>query len=100
MAARRGRPRKIATLEAAKKHLQDIIGEDSEFIGVNWENFRNYEQLKNCYSITIRVMSLNTLISVMEDSRVKKVFYHPSVAPPGAGMTTLALRYKLYVQYK
>ena len=100
MAARRGRPKKITSLEGAKEHMQEIIGENSDFIGVNWDNFRSYEQIDNCYSVTIKVMSLSILIKAMEDSRIKQVFYHPSVAPPGAGMTTLGLRYKLYIQYK
>ena len=100
MASRRGRPKKVKSLEGAKKHLQEIIGEDSELVGINWDNIRPYEKIENCYSVTIKVMSLSILIKAMEDSRIKQVFYHPSVAPPGAGMTTLGLRYKLYVQYK
>ena len=81
--------------------MQEIIGENEDsIIGVNWDNFRAYSQIDNCYSVTIKVMSLSVLIKAMEDSRIKQVFYHPSVAPPGAGMTTLGLRYKLYIQYK
>ena len=100
MAARRGRPKKVKSVEDSKSHLKESIGEQSDFLGVNWDNHRIYHSLDNCYSITVKVMSLNLLIKLMEDSRVKQVFYHPSIAPPGSGLGPIALRYKLYVQYK
>ncbi len=100
MAARRGRPRKLKmNLEDTKKWLIEILDDSDSILGINWDNYKQYEKFSNCYTVTAKVMSLRALVKLIEHKNVKEVFYHPSFSPPGAGMDPIALRYRLYVQF-
>jgi len=92
--------RKITAAQSLRILKAAFKGKD-KFLGINWNNHRRDDRLdlSNCYRITIAVLSLETIISLMEHERVKNVYFHPSYAPPGAGVDAIALRYKLYVEY-
>jgi hypothetical protein len=38
-------------------------------------------------------------VHIMENEKVKNVYFHPSVAPSGKGNDPISLRYRLYIQY-
>ena len=44
-------------------------------------------------------MSLDFLISLMEDEKIKNVYWNPSTPPPGGSIDSISMRYKVYVEY-
>ena len=97
---RRRRKVKITTAQSLKILKEAFRGTD-KFHGINWENHRkaDLKGLDNCYRITIEILSIDSILKLMEHDRVKNVFWHPSYSPPGAGVDAIALRYRLYVEY-
>ena len=59
----------------------------------------NYIPVKDV-DVSKVVISLEFIISLMEDSQVKNVYWNPSVPPPGGSVDSISLRYKVYVEYK
>jgi hypothetical protein len=80
--------------------LKSAFGASAKFHGINWENHRkvNLNGL-DCYRVTIEILSIDSILRLMEHDRVKNVYWHPSYSPPGAGVDAIALRYRLYVEY-
>ena len=73
---------------------------NAEILGINWSNHRPAPRIsEDTYRFTAEIMSLEVLIGMLEHKKVKNVFWHPSAAPPGAGIDGIALRYRIYVQY-
>ena len=84
---------KEESLEILKRHLKDDV--------IDMKNHRLAQELfaENTYKFTIRMMSLELLIGIMEEEKVKNVFFHPAMPPPGGGVDSISLRYKVYVEY-
>jgi len=73
---------------------------NSEILGINWLNHRAVPDIsEDTYRFTAEMMSLDALIKMLEHKKVKNVYWHPSVAPPGKGVDGIALRYRIYVEY-
>ena len=91
--------RKEITAKQSIEILKRIVGDETEFLGINWANHTKSPLRKNLYKLTIEILSLETLIKLLEHERIKNVYFHPSVPPPGSGKDLLAMRYRLYVEY-
>ncbi len=63
------------------------------------KNHRVHKILKNTFRFTVSIISLDFLISLMEEEEVMNVYFNPSAPPPGTGIDGISLRYKIYVQY-
>tara|TARA_Y100000592_G_scaffold101148_1_gene186026 strand:+ start:9965 stop:10285 length:321 start_codon:yes stop_codon:yes gene_type:complete len=88
------------TAAQSLKILKEVYKGVDEFYGINWENHKKVSMGdKNCYRVTIEILSIDSILKLMEHDRVKNVFWHPSYSPPGAGVDAIALRYRLYVEY-
>ena len=74
------------------------ISEDEMAI-MDLKNHRAHKILKNTYRFTVSIISLDFLISLMEEEEVMNVYFNPSAPPPGTGIDGISLRYKIYVQY-
>ena len=92
-------PRSITEQESLKL-LKTIFKEEDPLFGINWENHRKEEKIDDCYRITLNLLSLDSLLKISNHSKVKRVLFHPSAAATGAAMDGIALRYRLYIQYK
>ena len=97
---RRSRRRKKVTSAESLAILKGAFKGTDKFHGINWENHRkvNLNGL-DCYRVTIEILSIDSILRLMEHDRVKNVFWHASYSPPGAGVDAIALRYRLYVEY-
>tara|TARA_B100000073_G_C23627647_1_gene531192 strand:+ start:114 stop:425 length:312 start_codon:yes stop_codon:yes gene_type:complete len=78
--------------------LSNYIKDENEILG--FKNHRKHNLKQNTFRFTIDLMSLEFLISLMEDERVKNVYFNPSVPPPGGTVDSISLRYKVYVEYE
>ena len=78
--------------------LSNFIQEENEVLG--FKNHRKHDLKPNMFRFTVDLMSLEFLISLMEDSRVKNVYFNASVPPPGGSIDSISLRYKVYVEYE
>jgi hypothetical protein len=87
------------TEKESKQILREIVAEYEEGLGINWDNHKKIPKKKNTFRITASALSLPALIHISEHERVKNVYFHPSVSPPGKG-DAISLRYRLYIQYK
>ena len=81
------------SLRVIKKYVKD----ENEIL--NFKNHRKHPIRKNTFRFTVDLISLEFLISVMEDPQVKNVYFNPSVPPPGGSIDSISLRYKVYVEY-
>lgn len=97
MAIRRARTKKILTEEESLKILTKYIRDENEIL--NFKNHRKHNIRENTFRFTVDLMSLEFLISIMEDEKVKNVYFNPSVPPPGGSVDSISLRYKIYVEY-
>jgi len=66
---------------------------------LNAKNHRKFEPKDNTYRFTVDLLSLDLIISLMEDKSIKNVYWSASVPPPGGAIDSLSLRYKIYVEY-
>mgnify|MGYP001239388869 CR=1 FL=1 len=82
------------SLNIIKKYVDAA---DAEIL--NFKNHRKWEPRPNTYRFTVDLISLEFLISLMEDQKVKNVYFNPSVPPPGGSIDSISLRYKIYVEY-
>ncbi len=53
----------------------------------------------NTYRFTVNYISLDFLITLMEDAQVKNVFFNAAAAPPDSTIDSVSFRYKVYVEY-
>ncbi len=86
------------TKEEAKEIIIQHVPEEDTFM--NFRNVRKHSIMKNTYRFTVDIISLDFLISLMEDEEVVNVYFNPSVPPPGTGIDGISLRYKVYVQFE
>ena len=83
------------SLATLKRHL-----ERENIILLRFANHRKMDRLgANIFRFTIQVISLDFVINLMEDESVKNVYFHPSSPPPGSGIDSISMRYKVYVEY-
>ena len=83
--------------KALLKHIMKDFGED---IGITWEDHKPIPAHEDTYRITCDKLSLPALIHLMDQKNVKNVYFHPVVAPGVPGRSAIAMRYRLFVQYK
>ena len=81
------------SLSIIRKH----IPEEDTFLA--FKNHRKHDVFPNTYRFTIALISLEFMISLMEESRVRNVYFNPSAPPPGGSLDGISLRYKVYVEY-
>lgn len=82
------------SLDIIKKYIEV---EGNEIL--NFKNHRKHEIRPNVYRFTVDLISLEFIISLMEDEEVKNVYWNPSTPPPGGTIDSISLRYKVYVEY-
>lgn len=92
------RIKKEKTLEDSLAILMKYIEKDGNDI-LNFKNHRKHEIRENVYRFTVDLISLEFIISLMEDEEVKNVYWNPSTPPPGGSIDSISLRYKVYVEY-
>ena len=98
MARRRSKKLRELRPKESMTILSNYIKNENEILG--FKNHRNHNLKENTFRFTVDLMSLEFLISIMEDHRVKNVYFNPSVPPPGASLDGISLRYKVYVEYE
>lgn len=94
----------MATKKEQKTPQQslDIIKKYIEVEGneiLNFKNHRKHGIRPNVFRFTVDLISLEFIISLMEDEEVKNVYWNPSTPPPGGTIDSISLRYKVYVEY-
>ncbi len=82
------------TIEINERNISE---EESKIM--DFKNHRPHKLLKNTFRFTVSLISLDFLISLMEEADVRNVYFNPSAPPPGTGIDGISLRYKVYVQY-
>ena len=86
------------TQEESLEIITRNISEDEMKI-MDLKNHRSHKLLENTFRFTVSIISLDFLISLMEEEQVMNVYFNPSAPPPGTGIDGISLRYKVYVQY-
>ena len=100
----------MATRKSRKKEKREItIDESLEILNkylkrennklLNFKNHRKHDLDINVFRFTIDLMSLDFLISLIDDDAVKNVYFNPSIPPPGGSIDSISLRFKVYIQY-
>lgn len=90
--------KKEKTLEESLEIISKYIEQEGNEI-LKFKNHRKYEIRPNVFRFTVDLISLEFIISLMEDEEVKNVYWNPSVPPPGGSVDSISLRYKIYVEY-
>tara|TARA_B100000123_G_C25439098_1_gene300799 strand:- start:135 stop:422 length:288 start_codon:yes stop_codon:yes gene_type:complete len=90
--------KKQKTLQQSLSILTKYIERDGNDI-LNFKNHRKHNIRPNVFRFTVDLISLEFIISLMEDDEVKNVYWNPSVPPPGGSVDSISLRYKVYVEY-
>ena len=91
---------KVKSEEESEELLRDYLKEYSDII--DFRNHREFKKLgnrKNVYRFTVKLISLDFLEKVAKDKRVKNIMFSPSTPPPGAGIDSISMRYKIYIEY-
>lgn len=100
----------MATRKRKKKENRELTGDESLKIlkkyvdkennmHLNFRNHRKHSLDNNVFRFTVDLMSLDFLISLIDDPAVKNVYFNPSIPPPGGSVDSISLRFKVYVQY-
>ena len=87
-------------IKKAKEIIKSVLKGREEFLKFSWGNFKSTVGKRNMYQSTVEKISLDTLIELLEHPEIKNVYFHPSVAPPGHGTDGIALRYRIYFEFK
>ena len=95
---RRKKEGRELTLEESAKVLEKYLKRESNK-HLNFKNHRKHNLDTNMFRFTLDLISLDFLISLIDDPSVKNVFFNPSIPPPGGSVDSISLRYKVYVQY-
>jgi len=82
------------SMEVLRTHMESI----NQYL-VGFSNHKKFRKAVNTYRFTVRVISFDFIISLMEDDAVKNVYFAPSSPPPGGGIDSISMRYKVYVEY-
>ena len=90
--------KKQKTVQESLDILTKYIEKEENDI-LNFKNHRKHNIRPNVFRFTIDLISLEFIISLMEDEAVKNVYWNPSAPPPGTGIDGVSLRYKVYVEY-
>ena len=90
--------KKQKTVQQSLDILTKYIEKEENDI-LNFKNHRKHNIRPNTFRFTIDLISLEFIISLMEDDAVKNVYWNPSAPPPGTGIDGVSLRYKVYVEY-
>ena len=90
---------KIKTTKQSKQLIEGYIQDYQDIV-----DFRNHKKYTlasrdNVYRFTLKLISLDLLSKLAKDKRVKNVMFSPSTPPPGAGIDSISMRYKVYVEY-
>lgn len=85
------------TLEESHSILVKHIAGKEKLL--QFKNHRKYTKLSNTFRFTVSIISLDFLITLMEDENIANVYFNPAIPPPGTGMDGVSLRYKIYVEY-
>ena len=85
------------TEEESFEIIRRHVPEEDAFL--EFKNHRKHNVLRNTYRFTITLISLEFMISLMEEPQVKNVYFNPSAPPPGGSLDGISLRYKVYVEY-
>ena len=80
------------SLEIIKRNIEDDPV-------LEFKNHRKHNLMRNTFRFTVALISLDFLISLMEEEEVMNVYFNPSAPPPGTGIDGISLRYKVYVRY-
>ncbi|OUV98777.1 MAG: hypothetical protein CBD16_09520 [Betaproteobacteria bacterium TMED156] len=91
---------KIKTQEQSEQLLRGYLEEYNDII--DFRNHRKFKKLgnrKNVYRFTVKLITLDFLEKVAKDKRVKNIMFSPSTPPPGAGIDSISMRYKIYIEY-
>jgi hypothetical protein len=86
------------TKEESLSIIRRHILEEESFLG--FKNHRKHDLLENTFRFTVDLISLDFLISLMEEPQVVNVYFNPSAPPPGSSIDGISWRYKVYVQYE
>ncbi len=95
---RRGKKLRELRPKESMTILSNYVKNENEILG--FKNHRKHDLKPNTFRFTVDLISLEFLISIMEDERVKNVYFNPSVPPPGTSIDGISLRYKVYVEYE
>ncbi len=96
--ARRKKELRELTVEESFAILNKYISRENNKL-LNFKNHKKHSLDTNIFRFTLDLISLDFLISLIDDDSVKNVYFNPSVPPPGGSIDSLSLRYKVYVQY-
>ena len=91
---------KIKTLEQSEELIKNYLQEYADI--VDFKNHRKFNRLgnrENVYRFTVKLISLDFLEKTAKDKRVKNIMFSPSTPPPGAGIDSISMRYKIYIEY-
>jgi len=86
------------TAKQSMEIIERNISEEESKI-MDFKNHRPHKLLENTFRFTVSLISLDFLISLMEEPNIRNVYFNPSAPPPGTGIDGISLRYKVYVQY-
>ena len=86
------------TVEESLNILKKYVGRETNRL-LNFKNHKKHSLDRNTFRFTLDLISLDFLISLIDDEAVKNVYFNPSVPPPGGSIDSISLRYKVYVQY-
>jgi len=69
---------------------------------IDFKNHKKYSlgSRQNIFRFTIKLISLDFLGKLAKDKRVKNVMFSPSTPPPGGGLDSISMRYKVYIEYR
>tara|TARA_Y100000310_G_scaffold315221_1_gene365524 strand:- start:290 stop:601 length:312 start_codon:yes stop_codon:yes gene_type:complete len=100
MATRKTKPKnkRDLTIDESFKILQKYLARESNKL-INFKNHKKHSLDKNVFRFTIDLMSLDFLISLIDDDAVKNVYWNAAIPPPGGSIDSISLRFKVYVQY-
>tara|TARA_Y100000114_G_C11691196_1_gene293664 strand:- start:419 stop:754 length:336 start_codon:yes stop_codon:yes gene_type:complete len=90
---------KITTLKQSEEFLLSVLEDYKDL--VDFKNHKNYKlgNRDNVYRFTIKLLSLDMLVKVGSDKRVKNIFFSAANPPPGGGIDSISMRYKVYIEY-
>ena len=86
--------------ELTLKESREIIDKYAEKDDMlDLKNHRKYEGRSNTFRFTVNVLSLDFIISLMEEKSIKNVYWVASVPPPGGAVDSISLRYKVFIEH-
>lgn len=91
----------MVTTKESESILKDVFAGVDEFMGIEWENHRESPFLENTFQVTTRILSIDSLVRLLEHPEVKNAYFQPRYAPPDPKkrFAAVTLQYRLYIQY-